>query len=82
MELTDEDKKYLAWRDYEIGITGKGPTALDNKPEFTKPELAPERAAIFEAGLQHESARRWQAFRSTMIDTLGEDPDEIIDYED
>lgn len=66
-----------AWRSYEIGFTGNGPTAFDTKPSVPRPVLPmPLREEIARFWNIEGRARR-QAWAESCREVLGEEPWEL-----
>lgn len=66
---------YRAWKNYEIGFVGVGPTALDKKPDFPKPWLPGLLKDDIDADFEIEAKFRKESFRQACINIMGEDPD-------
>ena len=68
-------KKIGRWISYLAGLSGKGPTALDVKPG--RKLTWRERIRYNVNGLVEElKPLRWNAYRQSCINVLGEGPDE------
>lgn len=68
-------RQYCAWSHYEVGFSGVGPTALDEKPDFPKPWIPKYLKNKFEKYAEMEKKRKWSCFRNACIEVLGEDPE-------
>lgn len=68
---------YMAWKNYECGFTGRGPTAFDTKPDFPKPEFDDENLQQALDGFwKEEQEFRSKAFRDAVLEVTGEDIDD------
>ena len=72
----EEINRYIMWSSYEIGFTGNGTTALDIQPDFPKPTLSPLLQQYIDTAAEKVSKSRRDTFRTTCIETLGEDPND------
>lgn len=68
--------RYLAWSRYEVGFTGCGPTALDKKPDFPKPWMPGWVVRPVQRMQDLDRKVRQEAWRQTILEVLGEDPDD------
>lgn len=68
--------KYWAWKNYEIGFSGVGTTALDVRPGFLKPKLPDDLELAIDEWFDEEALFRQRAFRKAVLDVTGEDIDE------
>jgi hypothetical protein len=65
--------QYVAWLNYQMGFSGVGTTALDQKPDFDMPEL-PEniKQTLIEQG--KEIAKfRWECWCKARFEVTGEE---------
>jgi len=73
--LHDRIMLYIQWKEYEIGFSGRGTTALDVQPDQLKPYLPWFIRNRIDKEVKIWAKAKSDAFRQACIDVLDEDPD-------
>lgn len=73
-EHEEKTTQYVAWLVYQMGFSGMGTTALDEKPEFEKPNDIPEdvKNTLIDYGKQYAKLK-YDCFRESMLRVTGEE---------
>jgi len=68
-------KQYVEWLKYQIGFSGCGTTALDQKPDFDMPELPDSIKEILIDEAKKIAKFRWESWKKIIMEELDEDLD-------